>query len=124
MARTEIAISNARTASGLNIVAGLWLIIAPFVLVYYEAVTPMWNDIIIGLLLVCLAGLRVSRPITSAWASWVNVALGVWLVLAPFVLGYAALATPLWNDIVLGIVVIGLALWSGMAASSRRAPAA
>jgi hypothetical protein len=57
-------------ASGLNIIAGIWLIISPFVLGY-------WNP---------------SRTGTSDQLSWVNVVLGLWLIVSTFV--WASLASP------------------------------
>jgi hypothetical protein len=43
---------------------------------------------------------------------WVNAAVGVWLVVSPFVLGYAAVVAATWNDILVGAVVIVLAAWA------------
>lgn len=45
----------------------------------------------------------------AAIATNINIGTGVWLVIAPFVLGYAFLAAPLWNDIVCGALIIVLA---------------
>jgi len=36
---------------------------------------------------------------------WIFVLAGIWLIIAPFVLGYSDTTSALWNDIVLGIVV-------------------
>jgi hypothetical protein len=45
----------------------------------------------------------------AAIATNINIGTGVWLVIAPFVLGYAALQAPLWNDIVCGALIVVLA---------------
>jgi hypothetical protein len=37
-----------------------------------------------------------------------NVILGVWLVLSPFAFGYATTAAA-WNDVIVGLVIIGCA---------------
>ena len=42
-------------------------------------------------------------------------ALGAWLVIAPFALGYTALVAAFWNDIIAGIVVVVLAGWAALA---------
>jgi hypothetical protein len=34
-------------ASGLNVLAGIWIIIAPFVLGYDDG-DPYWNDLVLG----------------------------------------------------------------------------
>lgn len=36
----------------------------------------------------------------------------LWLIAAPFVLGFSSQAGPLWNHIVIGLVVAGDALWA------------
>lgn len=38
---------------------------------------------------------------------WVCVLAGAWLIIAPFVLGYSTNALALWNDIILGLIVLG-----------------
>lgn len=110
--------SQARTASAINIAAGIWLILAPFILGYTEIVQALWNDIIVGVIVAVIAALRVFTPVRSNWLSWVNVILGFWLIVAPFILGYP-IATPRWNDIILGIIIIVLNVWSATSARSQ-----
>ena len=110
--------SQAVTASGLNIIAGLWLIVAPFVL-GYTAPTPRLNDIILGVVIGVFALIRTFTPLRATWLSWANIVLGLWLIAAPFVIGYSGQA-PLYNDIVLGIIVIGLAAWSSGATTEAQ----
>jgi len=38
---------------------------------------------------------------------WICILAGLWLVAAPFVLGYSGNNLALWNDITLGIIVLG-----------------
>lgn len=42
-------------------------------------------------------------------ASGVNIAAGVWLVAAPFVLGFADVTDGLWNHVIVGLAVLILA---------------
>lgn len=42
--------------------------------------------------------------------SWVNFVLGLWLIIAPFVLHYSTLSTAMWNSVLVGIVVAILAI--------------
>ena len=44
---------------------------------------------------------------------WFNVVLGIWLILSPFILGFATREAT-WNNIIVGFLVLMLAL------SSRR----
>lgn len=102
-------------ASGLNVLAGLWLVAAPFVLAYSDLQAALWNDIVVGVLVAGIAVVRVSGAYRATWLSWTNVVLGVWLIAAPFVLGYSDTTAALWNDIVVGVIIAGLGAWSAMA---------
>jgi hypothetical protein len=46
----------------------------------------------------------------NRWQDWVNVALGVWLIVAPFILATGFNPTSMWNAIVVGAVVALVAL--------------
>lgn len=95
-------------ASWLTILAAIWLIIAPFVLGYLNA-TARTNDLWLGIIVGVLAVIRLVTH--AAWAGWLNVIAGIWLIIAPFVLRYPG-TTELWNDVILGILVAAFALWS------------
>ena len=49
------------------------------------------------------------RGVPAQWANWVNLGIGVWMILAPFLLGYADLIPALWNDIVVGALIAAAA---------------
>ena len=105
-----------KIASGLNIVLGIWLLVAPFLLGYSGASTAaLWNDIIVGVIVLVLAWIRVANPARSTWMSWTNVVLGLWLVVASFILGYSSIAAAIWNDILVGLSVAVLGAWSALA---------
>jgi hypothetical protein len=53
-------------------------------------------------------GTRRNAP--AAWASWINVILGIWLIVSPWVLGFTASGPDAtWNSVILGIAVLILA---------------
>lgn len=110
----------AKTASGLNIAVAVWLIVATFVLGYFELTAALWNDIVIGVLVLGLAGARAANPGAAPGLSWTNAVLGLWLILAPFVLGYSVERAPLWNDVVVGLIMASLAVSSAVATPRRR----
>jgi hypothetical protein len=51
------------------------------------------------------------------WLLWLVTLLGLWLIIAPFTLGYTATGAAMWNEIIVGIVV---ALCAGWAAWTSR----
>jgi SPW repeat-containing protein len=99
-------------ASGINLIAGIWLIIAPFVLGYSNG-DPYWNDIVFGAIIAVFALARVSGAYRAAWLSWLNALIGVWLFISAFWLD--ATATAGINDVILGIVVFVLGIASATA---------
>ncbi len=109
-----------KTAKSLNwiiAIGGVWEILAPFLLSYSKATTAMWDAIIIGLALVILgawAGLA-NESNTVKSLSWVNAVLGLWLVIAPFILAYSGVAAAMWNDVIVGIIVLVLGVWAAQA---------
>jgi hypothetical protein len=112
--------SEATTAgtSWLNIVLGIWVIISPFVVQFARLPAAMWNNVIVGIVIAVLAIIRTSAPRQTGW-SWVNVILGIWMIISPFVLGVMTTAL-FWNNIILGIV-IALIAWGN---ASLRTPVA
>lgn len=107
--------ARVRWASGLDILAGIWLILAPYILGYdYSRATT--NDIVVGIVVLVLAAVReVGDNYRVSWPSWINTLLGVWLILSPFILAYPSGSPATMNDIVLGIVVGVLSLIGALA---------
>ncbi len=93
----------------VNLLLGLWTLVSPWVLAYQTETQPMWNSVVIGLLIAVMAVTELVD--LMAWEEWSNVALGIWLLISPWVLGFSALHVAMWNAVVIGIVVAGLALW-------------
>jgi hypothetical protein len=103
-------------ASGLNVLAGIWLIIAPFVLGYGNG-DPYWNDIVFGAIVVVLAGARALGAYRQAWMSWLNMLIGAWIFISAFWLDATSRAS--WNDIILGAIIFVLGAVSASATAER-----
>jgi hypothetical protein len=115
---------QARTASGANIVVGLWLVVSPWVFAYgYADEMSTWNvtvnSVIVGALVAVFAFMRNRAPARGAGLSWINVALGVWMAATPFAYTYVTDPARM-NSFIVGIVIAALALWSGSATTSAR----
>ena len=102
-------------AGALNFVAGIWLVVSPFVLGYGDG-DPVLNPIFFGTLLLLFSLIRAVGAYRQTWMSGVNVMIGGWIFASAFWL--ADTATAAWNDLITGAVVMGLALWS-MGASTE-----
>ena len=75
---------------GLMLLLGIWLFFSPWILGFAGIQSAFWNALLFG---VILAGMSIA-VVTEFhdWEEWVDMALGVWLVVSPCVLGFAALS--------------------------------
>jgi SPW repeat len=94
-------------SSWVNILLGIWVLISPFVLTL-ALPRAIWNNVVTGFVVGILAIIRVRVPNQTGW-SWINALLGIWLIISPFVLGFAS-GAGLWNNVILGIIVAAFAL--------------
>lgn len=99
-----------RLADKFNIVAGIWLVISPFFFAFATTRLGAENNVAVGLAIVVFAAIHMGA-VEAPWASGINVALGIWLIASPFVLGLQPGATTTHN-LVLGACVAILALVS------------
>jgi len=100
------------------LIAGLWLLCSPFWMASYAiAGSAALNSVIVGVLLVAASWVALARP--RPWEEWVNLVLGVWLVVAPFVLGFEDAGAPMLNHVVVGVIVAGDAMFALARSRSR-----
>ena len=95
-----------------NLILGLWLAISPWALSYMTEATPALNAYIVGVIIAVAAAAALIS--FHKWEEWVNVALAAWLIVSPFVLDFASHANALWNQIIVGLLVGALALWTAI----------
>ncbi len=75
-----------KVAPWITFVLAAWLISSPFVIPYRHVYAALTNDVVAGLLvIVCSIVVAVTG---SRIASWLLAILGLWVVAAPFLLGY------------------------------------
>lgn len=109
--------NTAKTFGWVTAVAGVWEILAPFIIGYSAVTGAMVNAIILGILLLGL-GLWTARAQgagTVQALSWIDAVLGLWLILAPFIVGYSGSVGPVVNDIIVGAVVLVVEVWGAIA---------
>jgi uncharacterized membrane protein HdeD (DUF308 family) len=105
--------TQARSASGINLLIGIWLIVSPFAL----QMTPRgtWNNVIFGIVIVLLAAVRLRKPSTSTQAaSLFNAAIGVWILISAFLLEFE-MRDAVWSNVIAGALVLIFAFWSSAA---------
>jgi hypothetical protein len=104
--------STVAAVSGLNVLAGIWLIIAPFVLGYGGG-DPYWNDIVFGAITAAIAFARFAGAYRESQLSWTGALIGIWIFVSAFWLDHTGTAGI--NDIILGAIVFVLAVASATA---------
>lgn len=107
--------SQVRLASGLNFIAGIYLLISAWIGGVNAGNHA--NGIIAGIVVAVLAATRFSGA-TGPWASWIDALIGVWLIISPWVYGYAGSGME-WNSIVVGIIMVVLGVWSALAGDAH-----
>lgn len=96
----------------VSVIVGVCLALSPFAFGYVAAGAGAWNAWIMGTAIALVAlGTLVAF---AEWEEWVNLVLGVWTIVAPWALGFSAVAAAMYTHLIAGVVVAGLAaleLW-------------
>lgn len=98
----------------LNVAAGVWLFVSPWVLDFTGAeignpagiaiaMTAAWNAWVLGAAVFLLSVAATHRP--QSRPEWVNMLLGVWIFVSPWVLGFSRLSPPSWDHWIIGAVI-------------------
>jgi hypothetical protein len=109
-----------KVLNGIIALCGLWElgdIALPFVIGFGNVMPFVWNHILVGIILV-FAGARAaltSDVRTARTMDWIAAIAGIWLILAPFVLGVPEIPAGLWNDMIVGGIVVILGVWAVLA---------
>lgn len=94
----------------VNALLGVWVALSPWALGFEGTTVVMANAVIIGLALIAAALGAIFVP--RAWEEWTEGALGVWLVVSPWALGFSMHYEATLNAVVAGVVIAALALWT------------
>jgi hypothetical protein len=95
----------------VNLVLGLVIAVAPWALgLANEMPLATWNATIVGALVVALAAIDLDTP--AAWDEWTMGALGLWLVIAPWALGYAGHRWLTSLSVGVGVLVVASSAWA------------
>jgi hypothetical protein len=93
---------------------GLWMLVSPRML-HLTGIPPaaIWSAWLVGAAVILVTvGSRFVVEVWSPWQDGTNAALGLWSMISPWVVGFAAHGTARTNSIVVGFFVAVLALWA------------
>jgi hypothetical protein len=104
----------------VNVLLGLWLIAAPWILGSADGNSlAAGNSRSVGAALVMLGAFAMYKPSISGDA--IGVIFGIWLIASPWILGLAELPAARTNGVIVGLLVIGYALWAMRVDATRSA---
>ena len=98
---------------------GLWLfgdIAAFFVPGFGTVPISIWNHVVVGFILMFLGSTAAltSNVGTAKKLDLIAAIAGVWLMVARFVLGIPEMNAGLWNDLIVGLIVLILGIWAAL----------
>lgn len=92
---------------------GLWMLVSHLVLRYPGFHSGLlWNTWLVGLSILLVSAGRFIAEIPDPSQDVAHAALGLWLVLSPWALGFAAQSVARNNSIIVGALVAAMALWA------------
>lgn len=128
MANTQTTSAYYGTGRGIrwqdwaNAILAIWLFISPWVLAFASAGgttaagtatsgggTAAWNAWVLGVIVFLVAVSAIGRRFVLS-QEWVNLVLGIWIFIAPWVLGFVALSDAAWDHWIVGALIFLVSL--------------
>jgi len=94
----------------INLVLAVCLFISPWVLGFVGTTAAAWNAWVVAIILGALAIAALS--VFAEWEEWINLVAGLWLIVSPWLLGFAANMNAMWTHIVIGILAAAVSAWA------------
>lgn len=82
---------------------GIFLVVSPWLALGGTAAIAT-NAVVSGAIIVTAAGFAVSRA--SRWAERTNFYVALWLLIAPWALGFSSYKGAMWTSVIVGLVVV------------------
>lgn len=95
-----------------DLLLGLAVLLSPWLLGFADVAAPMWNAVFTGAAIMALSAFAIAH--LEPWEEWLNIALGLWLIVANWLLDYGAAHLATASHVGLGLLITFLAaseLW-------------
>jgi general stress protein CsbA len=93
-----------------NLVVGMGLFISPWLLGFAGSSGPARNAWIVAVALVVISFAEIAA--FAEWEEWVSLLLGVWLMAAPWTLGFTGDHNAFWIHLVFGALMAAVSFWA------------
>jgi hypothetical protein len=117
----EVAMKTQRWQDWVILVLGIWLFFSPFWMSGYASTNNVaaWDSYVLGIATAVFAIAAISTG--RVWEEWVELVLGIWLILSPFFLSFYNTAHgAAINQIVVGLLIAADAVWILSVAQGRQ----
>ena len=102
-------------SASLDALASVWLFVSAFLFLQGNDVFFI-NNVTAG----ALAAILAFGGFAHVWLAWLPAAIGAWVIVSPFVLGFTDNSIGTWNNVLVGIAMLGFALRSWSVTRSAR----
>jgi hypothetical protein len=102
-------IGRQRWQDWVNLLLGIWLFLSPWIFGFFHD-AHSWNFWIIGAAFFVFGVAALNTR--QLWEEWVNLVLGVWMIISPWVTGYSRTISARDDAVIVGIVVAVLSIWA------------
>lgn len=102
-------LSSRRWQDQVTLLLGIWLVISPFALGYPASSAQAINAYVSGVVIALLAAFDLYK--TYVWAVVLNMLIGLWVAISPWVPVTADRSALMSNNVIVGVAVLLLALW-------------
>nr|HET6901364.1 SPW repeat protein [Ktedonobacteraceae bacterium] len=109
--RTYMTAPWTRWQDWCNLVLGVILFIAPWFTVSWSHMNSSWDAWILGVVIVLVSLWALATPGTIV-PKVINLILGIWVFISPWILGFAYMAGIAWSAWIIGALVIILSAWA------------
>jgi len=94
----------------VNLLLGIGILFSPWAVGHgvNGAVRSSYAIVGIAVTIFAIVALAAFRP----WEEWVNLVLGAWLLVSPWLLGFSAVTALRWNAVLIGALIIVCAGWA------------
>lgn len=101
--------SGGRLQEWISLTLAACLFASPWALDYAANPTAAWNAWASGAAIAVMAIAALAH--FAEWEEWINLALGVWVAAAPWLLGFSDTEVTLWAHVPVGLLVGLIAAW-------------
>lgn len=102
-------LSTRRWQDQAIVILGVWLVISPMAFGYASSTPAAINAFIAGVIMVALAAFDLYK--TYVWAVLLNLIMGVWVAVSPWLINVVRDKGMTASLLVVGIATVVLALW-------------